>query len=168
MFHFLLASVAVRNPLKSSAYSLCSREEMWPVMVHRIEKQVSAISRMWWPAGGGGDGFFWCPPRAGVRSGMVKMFLSYSHPVPIYWLETEGFPWASFCSGAVGISRLGTSPEHRPRYKNGKNKNKNSVLGSSWVLRSTASPFIFLQLSESQSVALWIFSRRFCCNLQEV
>ena len=77
MFHFLLASVAVRNPLKSSAYSLCSREEMWPVMVHRIEKQVSAISRMWWPAGGGGDGFFWCPPRAGVRSGMVKMFLSY-------------------------------------------------------------------------------------------
>lgn len=47
MFHFLLASMVIGNLLKSLAHSLCSREEMWPVIVSRIGKQGSAISRMW-------------------------------------------------------------------------------------------------------------------------
>lgn len=156
LFHLLPASVAMRNPLKSSSHSLCARAETWPLIVSRIRKQGSTISRMWCPVGGRRDGFL-CA-RLKLEEGQVcsKYFTltgsSHSH---IFGLERAGFPWASFWSDAIGISRLGASPEWGPRHKKGKNKNRNSLMGSSMsskVSRQSAYFFPAFRVSVSCSM----------------
>lgn len=77
------------------------------------------MSRMWYPVGTAGHGFFLVSPGGRIRSGMATMYLLLAHAAPVLLAKdrlSSGlffFIFSFFQSDAIGIFRLGGG--HLPR-----------------------------------------------------